>query len=188
MKRFYFNKRYFTDTKLKWVSFESSPDHKQTRQDIYGKCLPCLMSLYEQLKAGATEIDLKYPYNCWKVTVVTTSDEECIEILTEFETLFLGNRVIKGRFGSGDKDKDTRIMIFSAGSEQEKDRLLSELEVCLKNRGICGTTSFHRGCAGFYHELLGDWRTWKNIQPIIRPDMVDPTIEKIRKALYWIPK
>ena len=134
------------------------------------------------------EIDLGNAYSCWKVAVVTKSDEECIELLTEFETLFLDDRTIKGRFGSGDMDKDTRVIIFNAESEQEKDRLLSELKVCMKERDIHGNISFHRGCAGFHHELLGNWRTWKKRQPVVRPELIDTTIEKIKKALYWIPK
>jgi hypothetical protein len=44
-----------------WVSFESDPNLKRTRADIYGKCLPCIQHLYSQLKEGVTEIDLTSP-------------------------------------------------------------------------------------------------------------------------------
>ncbi|MCX5877966.1 MAG: hypothetical protein NTY44_02500 [Deltaproteobacteria bacterium] len=32
-----------------WVSFESKPDLEKTKANIYGRCLPCIQHLYDQL-------------------------------------------------------------------------------------------------------------------------------------------
>ena len=45
--------------------------------------------------------------------------------------------------------------------------------------------SFHRACAELYHELLGDWKEWKETETIKRPEMVKPIIERIRNVLFW---
>jgi len=44
-----------------WVSFESEPDLKKTKANIYGRCLPCIQHLYEQLKQGQTRLILASP-------------------------------------------------------------------------------------------------------------------------------
>lgn len=170
---------------MKWVSFETSPNLKSTRSDIYGRCVPCITSLYEQLKEGKVEIELGQAYHCWKVVAVLDGMEECVRVLEEFEETFLGDRQLKGRFGSVDETKKTRVLVINVTSEKDRDRLLSELEECVKRVNPHATVLFHRGCAELYHDILGDWRHWSRREPIRKPEEIPALIDRIRKMLYW---
>ena len=70
MKHFYFDKKFFSDRETKWVSFESHPKLDKTKEDIYGRCLPCIANLYEQLKEKKEEVNLGQAYHCWKVVAM----------------------------------------------------------------------------------------------------------------------
>ena len=142
MGKFYLDKRYYADKAARWVSFESTPQLEETRRDIYGKCVPCISNLYEQLQAGKTLVDLGPAYNCWKVVAVLTDDDECLQVLAELEKEFLGERKIKGRFGSGDEQKTTKVIVFSAPNEQEKNRLFEASEHLRQARKPGGTGLF----------------------------------------------
>lgn len=181
----YIDKRYFTGQSMKWVSFETSPNLKATKSDIYGRCVPCITSLYEQLKEGKQEIALGMAYNCWKVVAVLDSMDECVKLLEEFEKVFLGNRQLKGRFGSVDETKKTRVLVINAATERERDRLYRELQECASRVNPEATVFFHRGCAELYHEILSDWRYWKRKEPIKKPEIIPALIDRIRKMLYW---
>lgn len=186
--RLYIDRRYFTGQAMKWVSFETSPNLKATRSDIYGRCVPCITSLYEQLKEGKEEIDLGQAYHCWKVVAVLDGMDECVRVLEEFEETFLGDRQLKGRFGSVDETKNTRVLVINATTEDDRDRLIREVEECVKRVNPQGTVFFHRGCAELYHEILGDWRYWKRRETIKRPAEIPALIDRIRKMLYWEKK
>lgn len=181
----YIDKRYFTGQSMKWVSFETSPNLKATKSDIYGRCVPCITSLYEQLKEGKQEIALGMAYNCWKVVAVLDSMDECVKLLEEFEKVFLGNRQLKGRFGSVDETKKTRVLVINAATERERDRLYRELQECASRVNPEAIVFFHRGCAELYHEILSDWRYWKRKEPIKKPEIIPALIDRIRKMLYW---
>lgn len=181
----YIDKRYFTGKAMKWVSFETSPNLKATRSDIYGRCVPCITSLYEQLKDGKQEIDLGLAYSCWKVVVVLESMEECVKVLEEFETRFLGERMLKGRFGSVDETKTTRVLVLNATTERDRDRLYAELQECACKVNPGAQVLFHRGCAELYHAILGDWRRWNRREAIKKPEEIPLLIDRIRKMLYW---
>jgi hypothetical protein len=185
MRKFYLDKRYYADKPARWVSFESTPNLDATKKDIYGKCVPCITNLYEQLQAGKVEINLGPAYSCWKVVAVLASDEECVQVLAEFEKEFLGERKIKGRFGSGDEEKTTRVIVFSAANEQEKDKLLEEVAACSQRVSPGADIFFHRGCAELYHELFGDWKSWRQTETIKKPEVVKEILTRIRKMLFW---
>ena len=68
----------YSDDVPSWVSFESDPRLTKTKKNIYGRCLPCIQNLYEQLKADRTAIDLGTAYHCWKITVVLQGIEQCL--------------------------------------------------------------------------------------------------------------
>jgi hypothetical protein len=183
--KFYFNRKYFTDSKVKWVSFESNPRLDMTRKNIYGKCVPCIASLYEQLKMGKEEVDLGAAYNCWKVVAILGSLDECLELLSVFEKMFLKKRHIMGRFGSGDERKPTKVIVFNAANAKDRDRLLGELKICAEKTGLKVDIFSHRGCAELYHELLGDSKDWKKTEKIKNTEVVPYILDRIQKMLYW---
>jgi hypothetical protein len=185
MAKFYIDKRYYADKPAKWVSFESTPNLEETKRDIYGKCVPCITNLYEQLRAGKIEINLGPAYDCWKVVAILATDDECVQLLAEFEKEFLGDRKIKGRFGSGDTLKPTRVIVFSTQNEKEKDVLFEQVCNCAKRVNAEAQTFSHRGCAELYHELLGDWKGWRQTETIKKPELVTEIIARIRKMLFW---
>ncbi len=188
MGKFYLDKRYYAARRAKWVSFETTPGLDETKRDIYGTCVPCITNLYEQLQSGQSSIDLGRAYTCWKVVAVLKDDQECVQILTEFEKEFLGERMVKGRFGSGDSEKQTRVMVFSAADEKERDLLVGQVSACAKRVNPGAQISFHRGCAELYHDLFGDWKTWMPIEKLKKPEAVKDIIARIRKMLYWDPE
>ena len=185
MGKFYLDKRYYADKAARWVSFESTPQLEETRRDIYGKCVPCISNLYEQLQAGKTLVDLGPAYNCWKVVAVLTDDDECLQVLAELEKEFLGERKIKGRFGSGDEQKTTKVIVFAAPNEQEKNRLFEQVSICARRVNHEAQVSSHRGCAELYHELFGDPMRWRQTESIKKPEAVKDIVARIRKMLFW---
>ena len=185
MRHFHFDKRFFSNREIKWVSFESHPKLGRTKEDIYGRCLPCIANLYEQLKEKKEEVDLGQAYRCWKVVAVVEGVDECIEVLTEFEEQFLGDRLIKGRFGSGDETKTTKVIVINADNEGERDRLFEELRTCADKVDPRISVTFHRGCVELYHEIFGDWRKWKEPSPVVNPAAADDVLKRIRQMLYW---
>ncbi len=185
MGTFYLDKRYYADKPARWVSFESSPGLEETKKDIYGKCVPCITHLYEQLREGRTEVHLGSAYTCWKVVAVLNNDEECVQVLAAFEKKFLKDQHIKGRFGSGDAEKPTRVIVFSVTDAEQRDVLIEQVAACTEHINPDAQISFHRGCAELYHELFGDWRTWKERETIKKPEAVRKIIDRIRKMLFW---
>ena len=148
MGRFYFDRRYYTDKALKWVSFESDPHLAATKQAIYGRCVPCITSLYDQLREGKRVLHLGNAFTCWKVVAVMKDEEECLRLISEFESRFLGEMRLRGRFGSGDPGRTTRVVVFNVPEEKEKERLFEEVEICarevnpgseMRGPGLCGT-------------------------------------------------
>ncbi len=188
MGRLFINKRYYAGSETRWVSFETDPTLKRTKGDIYGRCVPCIMNLYEQLKAGKREIALGSAHQCWKVVVALPGMDECVQFLDEFERDFLGEMSLKGRFGSGDPGKASRVIVFNAESEEEKDRLVKAVENCADRMSPQSPVTYHRGCAELYHDLLGDWREWKEVEPVKDPKMAEVVLARIRKMLFWEKK
>lgn len=185
MGQFYFDRGVFSGKPTKWVSFESTPNLENTKRDIYSRCVPCITNLYEQLKEGKKKIRLGPAFTCWKVVAVIDDEAQAVKILDEFEKRFLGDRKLKGRFGSGDASKATRVIVFNAKDDEEKERLASEVKQCTIAVSDHCEVFYHRACEELYHELLGDWRNWNETESIKKVEVIEPLIEKIRKILYW---
>ncbi len=185
MKRIFLDKRVWRNSRDNWVSFESDPKLRVTKGNIYGRCVPCITNLYQQLLDGKEEIMLKEAYHCWKVVAVLKDKEECLEVLREYEENFLGDHYVKGKFGSSHSSKESKVLMFHTENEEEKDRLFNELQECAKKVNSGSKVFCQKACANLYHDLLGDWREWKEVTKIKNPNVRSPLIERIKKLLYW---
>lgn len=185
MKKIYLDKRFWRDSQDNWVSFESDPKLRVTKGNIYGRCVPCITNLYQQLQSGKEEIELKEAFSCWKVVAVLKDREECLEVLEKYEEQFLGDRYVKGKFGSSQASKSSKVLMFHTEDEEEKERLLKELDACVRKVNPEGKVFCQKACANLYHELLGDWRDWKEVTRIKNPEIRPSLIERIKRLLYW---
>ena len=75
--------------------------------------------------------------------------------------------------------------MFHTENEGEKDRLFQELQACVKKGNSDAKVFCQKACANLYHDLLGDWREWKEVTKIKNPDVRAALIERIKKLLYW---
>ena len=185
MKRIFLDKRVWRDSRDNWVSFESDPKLRVTKGNIYSRCVPCITNLYQQLQAGKEEIELKEAYHCWKVVAVLKDKEECLEVLREYEESFLEDHYVKGKFGSSQSSKSTKVLMFHIEDEKERDRIFKELQTCLQKVNPDANVFYQRACTNLYYDLLGDWREWKEVTKIKNPDNRSALIERIKKILYW---
>ncbi|OGW16554.1 MAG: hypothetical protein A3G93_03870 [Nitrospinae bacterium RIFCSPLOWO2_12_FULL_45_22] len=168
-----------------WTSFETDPYLKITRSDIYGRCVPCIESLYFQIKEGKELINVELVNNCWKVGIILNSEEECLAFLYYYQEIFLSARPVRGRFGTRDANLGTYLLLFQAESETEKDILAEELTLCKAALQRPAEIFIQKGCASLYHELLGPWQAWQAYTPIQKPDLVPQLLSHIRKLLFW---
>jgi hypothetical protein len=185
MGKIFLDKRVWRNSRDNWVSFESDPKLKVTKGNIYRRCVPCITNLYQQLKAGKEEIELKEAYHCWKVVAVLKDREECLEVLREYEENFLGDHYVKGKFGSSQSSKTSKVLMFHTENEGEKERLFKELQDCVKKVNSNAKVFCQKACANLYHDLLGDWKEWKEVTRIKKPDIQPALLERIKKLLYW---
>jgi len=167
-----------------WVSFESKPDLEKTKADIYGRCLPCIQHLYDQLKAGAIEIDLGPAYHCWKVAAVLNGMDECLSLLYAYEERFPGGHV-HGKFGSSRPFSESKVVVFHTEEEGARDQVRERLEACLRTLNKNGEVQVSRACAVLYGGILGDWREWQQVTVLKYPERVAALIKRIQKALFW---
>jgi hypothetical protein len=167
-----------------WVSFESKPNLEKTKANIYGRCLPCIQHLYDQLKGGATEIDLGPAYHCWKVTAVLRGTEECLSLLRVYEEKFPEGHVY-GKFGGSRAFSETKVVVFHTEDETARDRVRERLEACLPEVNKDGQVQVSRACAVLYADILGDWREWQPVTGLKHPERVAALIQRIKKALFW---
>jgi len=185
MGKLYLDRRYYAGKETKWVSFESTPTLAETKRDIYGKCVPCITNLYEQLKEGKNLVNLGPAYRCWKVVAVMAGDDECLQLLAEFEKRFLGEQRVKGRFGSGDESRSTKVIVFAVADEAEREILKEQVRICAETVNRDAQVFSHRGCAELYHELFGDPAQWDETESIKKPEAVPAILARIREMLYW---
>jgi hypothetical protein len=185
MKRIYLDKRVWKNSRDNWVSFESDPKLRVTKKNIYGRCVPCITSLYQQLQQGKEEIELKEAYQCWKVVAVLKDKEECLGVLKEYEENFLGDHYVKGKFGSSLPTKPGKVLMFHLEEEGERDRILEELQACVRKVNPDAKVFYQKACANLYYDLLGDWREWKEVTRIKNPKARPILLQRIRKLLYW---
>lgn len=166
-----------------WVSFESDPRLRKTKENIYGRCLPCIQNLYRQLKAGCTEITLGPAYNCWKITAVLDSIDQCLALLSEFEKEFPTGHVY-GKIGSGRPDSDSKVVVFHAEDVAERDRVRETLGECLLKINPQSSVQISRACAVLYHDILGDWRSWNQTAMIEHPENREKVLKRIKDMLF----
>ncbi len=185
MKKIFFDKRVWRNSENNWVSFESDPKLEVTKRNIYGRCVPCITSLYEQLQSEKDKIELKEAYRCWKVVAVLKDKEECLQVLNEYEKNFLGDQHARGKFGSGDPAKSSRVLMFHTEDEGERDRLFRQLEICSRKVNPQTSVFYQRACTDLYYDLLGDWKEWKQVTCVKNPGVRPVLLERIRKLLYW---
>ena len=185
MKKIFLDKRVWRDSGENWVSFESDSKLRITKQNIYGRCVPCITNLYEQLLNGKEEIELKEAYHCWKVVAVLKDKDECLEVLREYEENFMGDHYVKGKFGSSQVSKSSKVLMFHTEEEGERDRLFRELQTCAQKVDPNSKVFYQRACANLYYELLGDWKEWKEVTQIKNLDIRPILLERIRRLLYW---
>ena len=184
-KKIYLDKRVWRNSRDNWVSFESDPKLRVTKGNIYGRCVPCITNLYKQLQEEKEEIELKEAYHCWKVVAVLKDKEECLEVLKEYEENFLGDHYVKGKFGSNLATKPTKVLMFHVEDEEERDRILKELQACVEKVSPNAEVFYQRACTNLYYDLLGDWKDWKEVTRIKNPDVRPVLLERIKKLLYW---
>ncbi len=185
MKKIFLDKRVWRDSREYWVSFESDPNLKVTKQNIYTRCIPCIANLYRQLKEGKDEIELKEAYHCWKVVAVLKDREECLDVLREYEETYLGDRSVKGKFGSSQAAAASLVLMFHTEDEGERDRLFEELRVCAQRINPAAKIFCQRACANLYYELLGDWESWKEVTKVKNAKVRQMVIERVKRLLYW---
>jgi len=185
MGKIYLDKRVWKNSRDNWVSFESDPRLRVTKTNIYGRCVPCITNLYQQLQEGKDQIELKEAYHCWKVVAVLKDKEECLEVLREYEENFLGDHYVKGKFGSSNVSKSSKVLMFHTEDKRERDRLFEELKTCAERVNPHSKVFYQRACANLYHDLLGDWKEWKEVMKVKNPDVRPILLERIRKLLYW---
>jgi len=167
-----------------WVSFESKRNLEKTKANIYGRCLPCIQHLYDQLKAGSKDIDLGPAYHCWKIAAVLNGIEECLSLLRVYEEKFPGGHVY-GKFGSGRAFSESKVVVFHTENEIAREQVRERLETCLPEVNKNGRVEVSRACAVLYADILGDWREWQPVTRIKHLEKVEALIQRIRKALFW---
>jgi hypothetical protein len=165
-----------------WVSFESDPHLSRTKERLYGRCLPCLTSLLEQLKHGEGVVRLEQAWSCWKVVAVLGERDECLDLLARFEEAY-PDEYVYGKLGTG-KGRETFALMFHTEDETRRD----ELAVMLRNVVRChfpGRHVFHsRGCGDPYELLLGPWQTWQEVCEIRHPERIRAVRSSLRESLY----
>jgi hypothetical protein len=165
-----------------WVSFESDPRLSRNKANIQGRCLHCIQNLHNQLRDGNSEIDMGSAYHCWKITAVLENLDRCLELLSEFEKHFPYGHVF-GKLGSGRADTTTKVVVFHADDEIERDRLKDALGQCLEAMGLEVEVLISRGCAVLYEPILGKWSHWRPRTPIRFPERIPGHIERLKQIL-----
>lgn len=166
-----------------WVSFESDPALKKTKANIYGRCLPCIENLYQQLQDGRNKITLGNANNCWKITAIVPDIDTCINLLAVFEKYSPRGHVY-GKFGSSRPDADTRAVVFHTETVAERDRVRNILTKCLPEVNANGNILISRACAVLYEPILGDWKDWQSVSPIKYPENINKHIESLKKIIH----
>lgn len=183
-KQIYFSDYPDKDRNNYWVSFENDSRLKINKDNIYGKCLPCIQNLYQQLQKKKFEITLDSAFTCWKITAVLDSMDECLELLQYYENFFLHSHVY-GKMGGGREESHTRVVVFHTDKETIRDRIYQELKICSHEVNQNAKVFISRACGILYDELLGDWREWKKTTPIKYPENIEKILDRVKRLLYY---
>ncbi|MDW7711076.1 MAG: hypothetical protein SCH98_11435 [Deferrisomatales bacterium] len=166
-----------------WVSFETDPLLRRTKEGLHENCLPCLTGLLEQLRAGAERVDLGPAWECWKVVALTPTREDALGLLERFSQAHPDEEV-RGKVGGGRDDRPTWAVIFHTRSEARRDRLLELVRDLSRRRPPDIPTFCSRGCGIPYEELLGPWQGWEPVSPIRHPERRARVVASLRESLY----
>jgi hypothetical protein len=184
MREIHFGKKSLSKDGGYWVSFESDPHLRRTKGDIYGRCLPCIDSLYRQLIERKDKIELGEALRCWKIVVVLKNEEECLRLLEVYSNKFLNDRYVYGKYGTSKEDSDSIVVVFHTQDINDRDGILNELKTCIKEINPDANIFISRGCETLYGVLLGPWESWDRITEIKNKEIVDSMIKRIRRLLY----
>ncbi|MCS7280572.1 MAG: hypothetical protein NZ583_02950 [Desulfobacterota bacterium] len=171
-----------------WRSFETDPTLRITKKRIYERCVPCLSDLLKALKRSPHEVSLEIPMECWKLSVILPSYDDCMRLLELFSELF-PNEYVYGKFGTGDKKKPTKVVVFHLDQNVER---LKDIEP--KVLSICSslTVPFEiktsRGCSHPYEVLFGPHEMWKKKMAVINWKRLEEVIQSLEKMLYGFEK
>jgi hypothetical protein len=165
-----------------WVSFETDAYLTKTKARLYERCLPCLTTLYEQLKGGADRIELRQAWTCWKVTVVVDDDAECLRVLERFSEAF-SEEYVYGKIGGG-VGRETSVVIFHTEAEARRDELAAMLSSVVSSHFPGRRVFVSRGCGNPYEQLLGPWQGWEPVSQILAPERVGEVQVALRDSLY----
>ena len=166
-----------------WTSFESSPYLTVTRKNIYGRCVPCIESLLNQLAEGKQAIGLNQAFDCWKVVAVLDDETECLKVLAAYEQKPFSAPHVRGRFGSKEKE-GKKAVIFHADNREERDLILTDLKQCVGQVKPDAQVFFSRACAYLQGQVLGDGSDWEKVTPVKHPENIAEVIRRCRKSLY----
>jgi hypothetical protein len=75
--------------------------------------------------------------------------------------------------------------MFHIEDEEERDRILKELQTCVEKVSPEAEVFYQRACTNLYYDLLGDWKDWKEVTRIKNLDVRPVLLERIKKLLYW---
>ena len=169
----------------RWVSFEDDPCLTQTRWNIYGRCVPCMEDLWQQLDSTKSTIQPNEALNCWKVVVVLEDEEQCLALLELFERNFLaGHAKVRGRYGDSTTGGLSQAVVFQTQDMNQRDRLKEEAILCAQQVNAEAEIFFARACTNLYGEILGPWQEWKEVTPIRHPEKIEEVKERIKRLLY----
>ncbi len=167
-----------------WISFETDIHLTKTRRNIYERCLPCLERLREQLISGKGDIELLEAFNCWKITAVLDSMEQCEQVMLEYQRRY-PDHYVYGKYGTGNKESPTRVISFHTDTEKERDIIFRRLKIAAAQITPVSRVFISRACANVYAELLGDWKFWSRVTTIKKRGIVPDLINRINRMLYY---
>lgn len=171
-----------TPSREGWLGFESDEHLTGTKARLKERCLPCMTGLYDALREGHDPIPLPYAWECWKISVVVKTLEECQEILLAFGEAYPGEKV-QGKFGGG-AGRDTVAVIFHTETEKRRDELAAMLGNVLDSLSPPRKVLLSRGCGNPFETLLGPWPEWRNPCPVAHPERAAEVKAALRDSLY----
>ena len=165
-----------------WVSFETDPRLRHTKERLYDRCLPCLTSLLEQVKDGGGTVQLEWAWDCWKVVAVLEEREQCLALLTRFGEAYPDEYVF-GKLGTGKGRKSVAVM-FHTEDVSRRDRLYGLLCAVAAEHFPVAQVFYSRACSDPYERLLGSWESWQQTCPIRHPERLAAVKASLRESLY----
>lgn len=165
-----------------WVSFETDPRLRHTKERLRSRCLPCLTGLLDQLKAARQTVALEMAWDCWKVVAVLATREQCLELLTRFGEAH-PEEYLCGKLGTG-KGRRTVAVMFHTENLLRRDRLYALLRAVAAEAFPTARVFYSRACSDPFERLLGPWQAWQQPCPILHPERLDAVRASLRESLY----